>query len=215
MSGVWSDLRRLEPVSRVFGLDRGQPIDRYYIERFLADHAADICGRVLEVGDATYTKTFGGARVTQSDVLHATAGNRHATIVGDLSSGSSVPAGVFDCIILTQVLPFVFDVAAAVRTCAAALRPGGVVLASVGGISQISRYDMDRWGDFWRFTTASARRLFEPVFADVQVAGHGNVLAATAFLQGLASAELTKEELDFVDRDYQLLITIRAQRGNG
>ena len=34
-------LRRLTPVSRAFGFDRGLPIDRYYIERFLAAHAED------------------------------------------------------------------------------------------------------------------------------------------------------------------------------
>ena len=31
----WSDHRKLEPVSDIYGLDRGQAIDRYYIENFL------------------------------------------------------------------------------------------------------------------------------------------------------------------------------------
>jgi len=208
----WGDLRRLEPISRVFGLDRGRPIDRYYIEVFLDRCRDDIRGRTLEIGDAEYTRRFGGDRVERSDVLHAEAGNEQATLVGDLAGGAGVPADAFDCIILTQTLPFVFDIFGAVATVHAALREGGVVLATLPGISQISRYDMDRWGDYWRFTTLSARRLFEPVFGagNVEVTAHGNVLAATAFLHGVAAEELRPAELDHTDDDYQVLITVRA-----
>ena len=38
--------------ARAGGRDRGTPIDRHYIERFLDEHRADIRGRVLEVRDA-------------------------------------------------------------------------------------------------------------------------------------------------------------------
>ena len=211
----WGGLRRTEPVSRVFGTDRGTPIDRYYIERFLDQCARDVRGRVLEVGDPTYTRRFGSDRVTQCDVLHAVAGNRKATIVGNLETGAGIPTDAFDCLILTQVLPFVFDVRGAVATAHAALKPGGVVLATVPCISQISRYDMDRWGDFWRFTPLSVRRLFEEAFGadeDVTVASHGNALAATAFVQGFALEEMTPAELDARDDDYPVIITIRAVR---
>jgi hypothetical protein len=208
-------LREFEPVSRVFGYDRGTPIDRYYIEDFLRANSDQIRGRVLETGDATYTRRFGSA-VRECDVLHATEGNRKATIVGDLASGCGIPESAFDCIILTQVLPFIFDVRAAVATCHRALKHGGFVLATVPGISQISRYDMDRWGDFWRFTTRSAQQLFEEVFGEgrVEVASFGNVSVATHFLQGLALEEIDPEELTVSDPDYQLIITIKAQRIN-
>jgi hypothetical protein len=71
---------------------------------------------------------------------------------------------------------------------------------------------MDRWGDFWRFTSLSARRLFEENFSaeDVTVHAYGNVFAAIAFLEGLALEELKPEELDHSDRDYELLIAVRA-----
>lgn len=209
------DSRSLTPVSRTFGLDRGTPIDRYYIDRFLQENSDLIRGRVLEVGDATYTRRFGGDRVAASDVLHAVAGNRHATIIGNLESGKAIPTAAFDCIILTQVLPFVFDVRGAVSTIHRALKPGGIVLATVPGISQISRYDMDRWGDFWRFTSLSAQRLFENAFmgGEVQVQAFGNVRVASSFLNGLALEELRPEELDAVDRDYEVIITVEATRG--
>ena len=212
----FGSLRRLTPMSRRFGWDRGGlPIDRYYIERFLEGCAADIAGHVLEVRDDAYTRKFGGDRVVRADVIHPTTDNDKATIVADLTSAEHVPGNSFDCIVLTQVLPFIFDVQAAVRTLYRILRPGGVVLATMPGISGIVRYDMDRWGDYWRFTSLSARRIFECTFpgSDVQVQAQGNVLAATAFLQGLSSRELRPDELDYHDPDYEVLISGRAVKG--
>lgn len=209
----FGSLRRLTPVSRKFGWDRGGlPVDRYYIERFLELHAGDIAGRVLEVRDDAYVRRFGGDRVQRADVLHPVEGNPRATIVADLARADHVPGDTFDCIVLTQVLPFIPDPQAAVHTLHRLLRPGGVVLATVPGISQIVRYDMDRWGDYWRFTSLSARRLFECAFpgGEVRVEAHGNVLAAAAFLYGLSSGELRPEELEHHDPDYEVLITVRA-----
>jgi hypothetical protein len=210
----WGGLRRTSPVSRVFGLDRGQAIGRYFIEKFLASRADQIRGKVLEIGDNRYTKCFGGSRVTRSDVLHAVAGNPKATLVGDLQSGQGLSSEAFDCIILTQTLQFLYDMKAAVETLRRCLRPGGVVLATGTGISQISRYDMDRWGEYWRFTSLSARRMFEAVFGvgAVTVKTYGNVLAATAMLQGISASELRPAELDAQDPDYEVVITIEAVR---
>lgn len=207
-------LAQREPVSRVFGFDRGKPIDRWYIERFLAGHADDVRGRVLEVAEDTYTTWYGGDLVTHSDVLYAAPGNPAATVVGDLTTGEGIPAGVYDCVILTQTLPFIYDVAAAVRGTREALADGGVLLATVPGISQISREDRRDWGDYWRFTTDSVRRLFADVFGvgNVEVLAHGNVLAASAFLYGLAAEELDDADLAFDDPDYEMLITVRAVR---
>jgi hypothetical protein len=211
----WGTLRRAEPVSRAFGFDRGTPVDRRYIEAFLAERSSDIRGRVLEVGDAAYTRRFGGARVVRSDVLHRVAGNADATLVGDLATGDGVPSAAFDCIVLTQVLPFIYEVGAAVATCRRALAPGGVVLATLPGISQISRHDLERWGDFWRFTPLSARRLFAEAFgeAEVEVSARGNVTAAIALLHGLAAEELRASDLERDDSDYPVTICVRARAG--
>jgi hypothetical protein len=208
----WGSLRRLTPVSRVFGLDRGQPIDRYYIETFLLHNSADIQGHILEIGDPSYTRMFGGDKVAKSDVLHVTPDNPQATLLGNLATGEGIPSGRFDCMILTQTLPFIHDVHAAVSNCYTALKPRGVLLSTFPGISQISRYDMERWGDYWRFTTLSAKRLFEEVFPteNVEVKAYGNVLVAVAFLHGLAVEELKQKELDYHDPDYEVLITVRA-----
>jgi SAM-dependent methyltransferase len=208
----FGSLRRLQPISRVFGFDRGLCIDRYYIENFLAQHAEDIQGHVLEIGDDTYTRRFGGEGVVRSDVLHVWDDNPKATIVADLTCANHIPSDTFDCIIFTQTLQFIYEMRAALWHLCRILKPNGVLLATFPGISQISRYDMDRWGDFWRFTTLSARRLFEEVFPpeNVTVKAYGNVLAAVAFLHGLAAEELKREELDYHDPDYELIITVRA-----
>jgi SAM-dependent methyltransferase len=207
-------LTGLQPVSRTFGFERGRPIDRHYIEMFLSQHADDVRGRVLEVAEPTYTQWYGGADVTHSEVLHAAAGNPQATLIGDLTTGSGIPERRFDCIILTQTLPFIYDVRAAVAGVHRALAPGGVVLATLPGLSQTSRVDKSEWGDYWRFTSDSARRLFGDVFgADrVDTQAHGNVLTACAFLYGFAAEELHPHELEARDEDYELLITVRARR---
>lgn len=208
------DLRRVTPVSRVHGTDRGSPVDRYYIERFLSANASDVKGRVLEFDDDAYTRRFGGERVTTADVLHVEPGYPGATIAADLADAAHLPGETFDCVICTQTLMYIYEVRAAILTLHRILKPGGVVLATFPGISQISRYDMDRWGEFWRFTILSARRLFSEAFPpeNVSADAHGNVLSAAAFLYGLSAEELRPDELDHQDPDYEVLITVRARK---
>ncbi len=208
----FGDLRRLSPISKKFGLDRGNSIDRYYIEKFLAEFLGDIRGNVLEIGDDRYTKKFGDNRIVRSDVLHVEEGHPQTTIVADLSRDQILPPDIFDCVICTQTLQFIYDLRATLHCLYRSLKPGGVLLVTVAGISQVSRFDMDRWGDYWRFTTLSARHLFDGVFPSeaVQINAYGNVLASIAFLQGIAADELTKNELNHHDPDYQLVIAVRA-----
>jgi glycosyltransferase involved in cell wall biosynthesis len=207
----FGSLRRLEPLSRSFGYDRGLPVDRHYIEAFLAAHAPDIRGRTLEVGDDSYTRRFGGPRVERRDVLHVDARAPGATVIADLASADHVASESFDCVVLTQTLQLIYELPAAVATLHRILKPGGVVLATVPGLSQISEDEWCRsW--CWSFTPLSARRLFAEAFApqNVEVEAHGNVLAASAFLQGMAAGELRPQELAHRDPSYPLLITVRA-----
>lgn len=202
---------RIEPLSRYWGFDRGLPIDRHYIEGFLARQAGDIRGCVLEVGDDSYTRRFGGDRVTVRDVLNVDPGFPGTTIVADLNAGDPIPSDRFDCVILTQTLQLIYDVPAAIRTLHRILRHGGIVLATVPGISRISH---EEWAGswYWGFSSFSAKRLFEESFpsAGITVESHGNVLAASAFLYGMAVEEMRPEDLQRNDPDYQVTITIRA-----
>ena len=205
------DLRRLSPISREYGFDRGRPIDRYYIEKFLRKQIAVIQGRVLEIGENVYTKKFGGERSSKSDVLDYVEGNPNATFVGDLTNAPQLPSDAFDCVVITQTLQLIYDVHAALTTVYRILKPGGVVLATFPGLSQISDSDWNStW--YWGFTRPSAQRLFEAVFhsTNIEINSHGNVLSTIAFLHGLADDELTQEELDCTDVEYQLLVTAKA-----
>jgi SAM-dependent methyltransferase len=212
---IFNDLERTAPVSTVFGLDRGTPIDRYYIENFLKKNAHYIQGRVLEVGDSDYSRRFSKGKAESFEVLHAVSGNKAATIVGDLTDSATLPENYIDCFICTQTFNFIYDIQRAVNGAHHLLKPGGVLLATVSGISQISRYDMDRWGDYWRFTTASVEKLFAPVFkGGVEIESFGNVLAACAFLQGITVEDLPdKTLLDEGAADYQMLISVVARKG--
>jgi SAM-dependent methyltransferase len=210
----FGDLDRLTPVSRDWGFDRGTPIDRFYLDRFISEHADDIRGRVLEVADNEYTHRFGGERVDRSDVLHPVPGNPRATVIADLARRERGLEQQFDAIICTQTLQLVFEVRDAVAQLYRWLKPGGVVLASVPGISQISREDMQSTGDYWRFTGASVKRVFAAEFGEnaVDVAVLGNVLAAVGFLHGIAAEEFDESALLEADPQFQLLMTVRAVR---
>ena len=203
--------RRLRPLSTFYGFDRGTPVDRYYIERFLEENRQAIRGRCLEIKDATYTRRFGGDRVEKSEVLDIDRNMPEATFYGDLRRLDGVEADRYECIILTQVLQFVDECESAVRECHRILKPGGVLLASVPSLGRIDpRPGVER--DFWRFTQAGARHLFHKVFepSDVEVRAHGNCRVGLAFWIGMAAQELTAAEREFEDADFPVIVTIRA-----
>jgi len=205
------DLRRVTPIDSGWGFARGRPIDRGYIEAFLASSRADIRGQVLEVGGSAYTRRF-GSEVDHSEVLHVDDTDPQTTIVADLTDAPQVPDDAFDCVILTQVLQYVYDVPAALRTVQRILAPGGVLLATVPGITRVSPFENESWGDWWRFTSRSAARLGEEVFGpdNVTVKSFGNVLAATAFLYGLAQDDLEPQEVETYDPLYEVIVALRA-----
>jgi hypothetical protein len=207
-----SNFGSVKPVSNIFGFERGLPIDRYYIEKFLRKNKRFIKGTVIEISEATYTKEF-GCKVTKSLILSYSIGTG-VDIVGDLSTGKGIPKGIADSVILTQTLSFIYDVHSAIKNVLKMLKPGGYLLVTVPGITQISRYDMDRWGQYWSFTDLSLRRLFEKFVPrnNIEVETYGNVKAASSLLYGLASEELSKEDLNYKDPDYQMIISARVKK---
>jgi SAM-dependent methyltransferase len=204
-------LRRTAPIDPNWGFERGTPIDRVYVERFVGGNAADIRGRVLEIAAPDYTRLY-GTSVERVDILMAKEGNPEATIVGDLTDAPHIPSDSFDCAIVTQTLQFVYDVRAALSTLHRILAPGGVLLATVPGITKISPPEDEEYGEWWHYTGRSLRRLAEEAFGEgaVEVQTYGNVLSATGFLYGLASADLKQDELDATDRLYEVIVALRA-----
>lgn len=208
--------RGIEPMSRVFGFDRGTPIDRHYIDAFLARHAGAIRGTVLEVGGDAYTRRFGAERVTARRVLRPALDEDPLTLVGDLERPGTLPENAFDCFICTQTYNFVFEIGRAIESSHRLLKPGGLLLATAAAIAPVSRYDMERWGDYWRLTTASARRLLEPLFGNgIEIGSAGNAFAATCFVQGLAVEDIADRALlDPVDSDYPIIVTMVGRKAD-
>jgi SAM-dependent methyltransferase len=205
-------LGRTRPLSMSWGHERGTPVDRYYIDAFLAEHRDRIRGRVLEVKDSRYTRRY-GTGVETADVLDIDPANPHATILADLSAADAVPADRFDCFILTQTLQFVFDTRAALRHSCRILKPGGVLLATVPAVSRIDNTTGPDT-DYWRFTTASCQALFDEVFGrqGVRVRSYGNVTTAVAFLAGAAQEDLRAGQLDAFDEHFPVIVAVSARK---
>ena len=204
-------LRRTTPIDPNWGYERGTPIDRVYVERFVGSHATDIRGHILEIAAPDYTTRY-GTDVQHVDILMAKEGNLDATIVADLTDAPQIPNESFDCAIVTQTLQFVYDIRSALTTLHRVLRPGGVLLATVPGITKISRIEDDEYGEWWHYTGRSARRLAEEAFGvgNVEARSYGNVLSAAGFLSGLAVPDLPPEELTFHDPLYEVTVGVRA-----
>jgi hypothetical protein len=94
-----------------------------------------------------------------------------------------------------------------------ALKPGGVLLLTCPGISQVDRRE---WGAtwFWSITPRAAERMFADVFGagNVTVESRGNVYAAVCFLEGLALEEVDAAKLDVIDAAYPVIVTVRARK---
>jgi SAM-dependent methyltransferase len=212
-------LRAPVPIARWFGWGRGKAIDRVFIEHYLAAQSAYIHGRVLEIGDNEYTVTYGGDRVQQSDILHFDEKNPQATFIGDLSSCDHIPDALFDCMILTQTLHLIYDIRAALNNAHRLLKPGGSLVATFPGISQISDPE---WGATWcwGWSSGQAASLLESAFpgGDVEVQALGNRLAAVAMLHGLVAEEVPLEQLLSTDGACAFLIgavAVRAAEPDG
>ncbi len=195
------------PISERFGLERGTPVDRFYIEQFIAGKAHLIVGRVIEIAEKTYTEKY-GKKVDIAEILHVDKNDKTATIIADLTVLDSVPDSIADTFICTQTLNFIYDTQTAVKSIHKILKPRGKAIITVAGLSQISRFDMDRWGDYWRFTDKSLRLLLAETFGEdnVHIEIMGNVYGATMLLQGISFEEVNIAKLAVKDDNYQVIL---------
>jgi len=202
-------LTSLEPVSRLFGCDRGTPIDRYYINNFLRRESIKLSDveMTFEVGEDTYSRAY--FPNANHEILDYGKGM-------DLTKKTTLPSGKYDVFVCTQVFNFIYDIEVAIKGAYEVLKPTGVLLATVAGnISQVSRSDMENYGDYWRFTYLSIQKLVEEVFGkgNVRVEAFGNPIAATAFIQGIVVEEMPNVQLlDCSEEDYAICIGIVARK---
>ena len=210
---VSSWLNMKGPFSKVFGFDRGTPIDRKFIDNFLSQNSHYIKNDILEIGDDQYISKYG--KEIKRAVVLAGNGKRKETISfeGDLTKKNTLlKLGKFDCVIATNVLNFIFDYDSAVYGLSILTKEKtGCVLATVaGGPTQVSRYDYVKWGDYWRFTDLSVKKIFEKYFEKVNIETYGNAPMAAAFNMGLAQEEIPSQLFQINDFNYQIIISIKA-----
>lgn len=207
----WGTLRRLRPFSRHYGYDRGEPVDRCYIDAFVSSQRDAIRGDVLEIREPDYASRYGQG-VTHVHVVDIDRGNRQATLIADLTAEGSLPAVSYDCVILTQTLQFLRDVEAALANVRQALRPGGTLLLTVPCTGKVDHEAPT--SDYWRWMPAGLKHVLERGFPGdrVRVEGHGNLLAGVAFLMGLAQEELREDELIHDDPSFPLVVCARVDR---
>src|SRR5579864_1828750 len=112
-----------DPISQMYGFDRGTPVDRRYIWEFIHCNRRLVAGRCLEVQSDLYSEPLRD-QTTTIDILDIDPGNERANIRGDLQNLHNVPDRIYDCVLVTQVLQFLPDVAAGVGEIHRILKPG-------------------------------------------------------------------------------------------
>lgn len=180
------------------------------MQGFLAEQRDAVRGVVGEVAGATYAETFGGSEVERIEVIDLAPGPR-TTRVADIGTTGSLPEGTYDCLIVTQVMQYVPDVAASIGNLIRALRPGGTLLLAVPALTpHDARESLD--GDYWRFWPAGLAHLLATAAprSPRSVVGYGNLLATTAFLHGVAAEELKPSELSRQDGRFPVVVCARV-----
>ena len=201
------------PIKRQYGI-LPRLANRSFLYRAVsARHRGDICGRCLKSGR---TGTLGVWRRSSSasNVVDVRAENPQASIIADLKTATNIPSDSFDCIILTQVLIYMDDVEAALATVLRILKPGGVALITVPGISQICSdpEEASKWN--WSFYPRTFQRLLAKFFDPKKliVEGYGNLKTTIGFLAGLAQEDMASDDYLFQDHRYPLIVAARATK---
>jgi SAM-dependent methyltransferase len=209
---VWECVRRpysrarltlgIAALSERWGSDRGTPLHRLYVARFLEEHRASIAGRCLEFNDPGYLERFGGPRVTSIDIIHIDDTNPRATVVADLTGDNAIPSSAFDCIICIHVLHVVGDLGRFVRELHRILAPGGAVLVAV---PQVSMNDPEQ-GELWRFTAEGLARTLAVAFPPerTRITAFGNSLTSAGEIRGLVAEDFFESELQTQDVRFAL-----------
>lgn len=199
------------PLSEKYGYDRGLPIERYYIEKFLDKNKGKIKGIVLEVESDQYSTRFGGKNIKSLEIVDYNKSNKKAKYIDDLQVSKVLPKNYFDCILITQVIGAISDFDAVVKTTFEILKPGGYLLLTTSGLATMIKPPQE---PFWRFTPKGLEMIFTKLFGseNVRVESFGNFISGQASWIGASAQELSEKELDKKDPRYPVLIGLVANK---
>lgn len=195
----------MEPLSDNHGFERGTPLDRRYIETFLACREDVFHGAVLEVGDDRYSRRFGAP--SHTTVVDVDRTNPDATLLADLCAHASLPAQTYDCIVLVETLHLLSAPAACIANCQQALVSGGSLLVTVPALKRLSPTRPD--SDYWRFTPAGLELVLKQAWhGPFTVESFGNLRVCLGFLCGQVVEDLDDD--DFARNDPRFPLTVAA-----
>ena len=211
----WVLLRRLEPIGN--GLQRGTPIVRYYWERYLQEHLADIRGTALEIGTTDTIRRFGGIAVTRAEAIDLSPHSPEITVVADLSRADHVPSDRYDCFVNQFTMHLIYDAEAALYHSIRILKPGGVLLINFSCVDYYFPSGLDmgtgeplflyRW-----YTPIQVENLLRSLSLqaeDYSMDVCGNLFTRVAYQMNMPAEEMTRRELEYVDPGHPLLICAR------
>ena len=204
----WGNLRRTTPFSSNFGFERGTPLDRYYSARFFERNRGWITGDVLEIQGSGYTSRF-GKNIRKADSIDINP-VVNPTWVCDLAHADIIASDQYDCFLLPHTLSFLRNLDCCLREAIRIVKPGGVILATASCFVPL----IPDGPDYWRFSAEGWKELVEKLWpgCEIRVEAFGNCLAAIAAMMGLALEELDPCELDRVDRQYPVVISLFCRK---
>ena len=205
----------VKPISEQFGSERGTPVDRIYIEKFIRKYSNYIKGAVLEIEDAIYTHKYGKENVKHSIVMDVSNQSDKIDFNANIESGEGVQECLVDCFIITQTLMYIYDLESAAKNIVKFLKPGGVALITCSGLSQNSKRCMENYGSYFNFNTAVFEKMFKKEKVEIIDTGSfGNVKTVMAHLVGMCAEDLCENDFDYMDLSYPLIVYAVVRRND-
>jgi SAM-dependent methyltransferase len=200
----FGDFKRAEPFCPQFGNLRGTAIDRYYLNKFVAEIRSEVKGATLEIGGSKSNREFYKFTNTTS---YLTMDLEAADIVGDAHNPNAVDEASLDSIVLFNVLEHCERPWIVVDNLYRWLKPHGQVFCLVPNAQRLHRTPMD----YWRIFPDALNSIFAR-FPQRKLYIYGNPLTTLAAYYGIASDELSKEDLDYYHENYPVANCIHAQK---
>jgi SAM-dependent methyltransferase len=203
----WGQLRRLTPICGRYGASRGTPIDRYYLGRFVDTIRPLVSGNVLDIGgDTVYRKAFGFHAVKAHDILQLPP-FPGAKYLGDAHDPSLVQANRYDAVLAFNVLEHCARPWQIAGNIYRWLKPGGRAFCVVPNAQRLHHVPKD----YWRILPQGLESIFSE-FSTRKIVVYGNPCTVVGAYLGIASGELTRQELDHAHPDYPVITCIIAQK---
>ena len=203
-----STLKSIKIYSEKFGFDRGTPIDRYYINTFLENlKLENSFNRSLEFGEIHYSDRF---KVKEKYFLSHPAYETRAIsskqISFDLNSAHNYDGIKFDLILSTNVINFTKNPFVSIKHHMDMLNSGGTLVLTASASMPISKFDAERWGDYWRIAPDGLNQLLRTLNCEYDIHSFGSFVTSIAFLCGLSAEEVDPLDLNENDDRYPIIV---------